>query len=90
MKVALALAFIVGVSWVASAQDITVTYTDEEAQAAINLYDLAVKAGGLQVAANALELTKKLQDAASAPVPCNPKTSSNCADGNPSAVPTTP
>lgn len=40
-----------------------VEYTNEEAQAAINLYDLAVKAGGLQVANAALLLTKKLQDA---------------------------
>lgn len=42
---------------------IKVEYTNEEAQAAVSLYDLAVKAGGLQVAQAALNLTKKLQDA---------------------------
>lgn len=41
-----------------------VEYTTEEAQTAINLYDLAVKSGGLQVASAALMMTKKLQDAA--------------------------
>lgn len=40
-----------------------IEYNNEEAQIAINLYDLAVKAGGLQVAGNALLLTKKIQDA---------------------------
>lgn len=41
-----------------------VTYTKEEAQAAIQLYDLAVKANGLAVSEAALFLTKKLQEAA--------------------------
>lgn len=50
-----------------------VTYTQEEANAAIQLYDMAVKAGGLQVANAALALTKKLQDAF-APVPTEEKT----------------
>lgn len=40
-----------------------VEYTNEEAQTAINLYDMAVKSGGLQVANAAIMLTKKLQDA---------------------------
>jgi hypothetical protein len=50
----------------ADAADITVTYSEEEASAAVSLYDLAVKAGGLSVAQNALVLTQKLQAAASA------------------------
>lgn len=41
-----------------------VTYTNEEAQQAVNLYDLAVKAGGLQVAQIAIQLTQKLQNSA--------------------------
>lgn len=41
-----------------------VTYTNEEAQAAIQLYDIAVKANGLSVSEAALFLTKKLQEAA--------------------------
>lgn len=41
-----------------------VTYTNEEAEVAIKLYDIAVKAGGLQVAEAALVLTRKLQEAA--------------------------
>lgn len=40
-----------------------ITYTNEEAQAAIQLYDMAVKANGLAVSEAALFLTKKLQDA---------------------------
>lgn len=43
-----------------------VPYTNEEADAAIKLYDLAVRNGGLQVAEAALVLTRKLQDAAKA------------------------
>lgn len=42
---------------------INVTYTNEEAQAAIQLYDLAVKFQGMVVAEAALLLTKKLQEA---------------------------
>lgn len=40
-----------------------VSYTNEEAQAAIQLYDMAVKANGLAVSEAALFLTKKLQEA---------------------------
>lgn len=40
-----------------------VSYTKEEAQAAIQLYDMAVKANGLSVSEAAILLTKKLQDA---------------------------
>lgn len=39
-----------------------VTYTQEEINTSIQLFDLAVKAGGLNVANAALTLTKKLQD----------------------------
>lgn len=38
----------------------------EEAQAVFQLIDLAVKAGGVQVAASALHIVKKLEDAAKA------------------------
>lgn len=37
-----------------------VTYTNEEIKAAIQLYDMAVKYGGLGVAEAAIALTKKL------------------------------
>lgn len=36
-----------------------VTYTPEEVQAALQLYDMAVKYGGLNVAETALVLSKK-------------------------------
>lgn len=38
-----------------------VTYTTEEAQAALQLYDMAVKYSGINVAEAALILSKKLQ-----------------------------
>lgn len=38
-----------------------VTYTDDEVKAAIQLYDMAVKHGGLNVAEAAIILAKKLQ-----------------------------
>lgn len=41
-----------------------VTFTADEAKAALQLFDLAVKAGGLQVAEAALILSKKIQEAA--------------------------
>lgn len=37
-----------------------VIYTPEEAQAALQLYDMAVKYGGLNVAETALVLSRKL------------------------------
>ncbi len=40
-----------------------ITLTDQEAQAAIQLFDLAVKSGGLQVAKAAVVLTDKIADA---------------------------
>lgn len=51
----------------AHAADVTVTFTQEEAQTLINDLDLATKAGGLQVAVTALPIVQKLQQAASAP-----------------------
>ena len=41
-----------------------VEFTIEEANALIGLLDLAVKAGGLQVAHNAVVMMQKLKDAA--------------------------
>lgn len=38
--------------------------TIDEANALINLIDIAVKAGGLQVALNAVAMVQKLKDAA--------------------------
>lgn len=49
-----------------------VTYTTDEANAAIQLYDMAVKANGMIVAEAAITLTKKLQDAAKVPVETTP------------------
>ena len=40
-----------------------IEFTQEEAQAAISLFDVAVKATGLQSAQTALQLTSKLQQA---------------------------
>lgn len=45
-----------------------VNFTTQEAQTTLQLFDLAVKAGGLQVAEAALILSKKIQDASNAPV----------------------
>ena len=44
-------------------QETEITFTVQEAQAAIGLFDLATKSGGLQVAEPAVVLTKKLQEA---------------------------
>lgn len=41
-----------------------VEFTIEEANTLIGLLDLAVKAGGLQVAPNAVNMMQKLKDAA--------------------------
>lgn len=43
--------------------DIVVKFTHEEANAAIVLFDIAVKAGGLATAQNALVLTRKIEAA---------------------------
>ncbi len=40
-----------------------ITFSVQEAQAAIGLFDIATKSGGLQVAEPAIILTKKLQEA---------------------------
>lgn len=44
----------------------TIDFTKEEAQVLFNLIDLAVKAGGIQVAAGAAHLAKKIDDAVKA------------------------
>ena len=44
-------------------QEAEITFTTQEAQAAIGLFDLATKSGGLQVAEAAVILTKKFQEA---------------------------
>ncbi len=41
-------------------------FTDQEAQVLLQLLDLAVKAGGLQVSEAALVIAKKVQDASDA------------------------
>jgi hypothetical protein len=41
-----------------------IEFTKEEASALVQLIDVAVKAGGLQVAAAALALVRKIDDAA--------------------------
>ncbi len=49
--------------YAAFAKDVTVTFTQEEAAATLQLYDMAVKSGGLAVAEAGVILTKKIQDA---------------------------
>ncbi len=44
----------------------TITLNEQEAQAAIQLFDLAVKSGGLQIAKAAIVLTDKIVDAINA------------------------
>lgn len=48
---------------------ITLALTNEEANALANLIDLAVKSGGIRVAAAAAALMQKLEDAAKASAP---------------------
>lgn len=71
MKIILALALVISAS-LARAADLTVTLTEDEAQTIISDMDIATKAGGLQIAAKALPIVAKLQQAfaaASAPKP---------------------
>lgn len=66
MKLALCIAcFMFGAS-AASAQDIVVKYTKQEAKAAIALYNIAVRSQGLDVAEAAVALTRKIRAASSA------------------------
>ena len=44
----------------------TIEFTNEEAQVVVNLIDTAIRAGGLKVAAAALEITNKVVAAAQA------------------------
>jgi len=53
-------------------KEVTVTYTEAEANEAIRLYDLATKSQGLQVAASAVTLTVKLQQAFQKPAEALP------------------
>lgn len=57
------LAFLISTPVLAA--DVTVTFTQEEAQTIINDLDLATKTGGLQIAVTALPIVQKLQQAAS-------------------------
>lgn len=58
---------------------ITIQLTNDEAQALVQLLDIAVKAGGIRVAQPALQLTQKLDEAAKAgamakaPAPVEPE-----------------
>ena len=53
-----------------------ISFTEEEANALINLMDIAVKANGLKAAGNALQLTVKLQQAFQEVVEAQPEASS--------------
>lgn len=44
-------------------KNFNVLFSESEATAALQLFDAAVKAGGLQVAGNAVHLTRKIQAA---------------------------
>ena len=55
----------------AAANDVTITLNDDEQKAALQLLDIAVKAGGLQVAGSALALAQKILS--SAPAQPQPK-----------------
>lgn len=58
------VAFISVVASPVVARDLTITLTEQEAQAVIQVLDLGVKAGGLSAAEAALMMLHKLQDAA--------------------------
>ena len=58
----MALLMFCGVAF-AEVQEAKISFTAQEAQVAIQLFDLAVKAGGLQTAEPAVVLTKKFTEA---------------------------
>lgn len=76
-------AFLIGVPLAASAKDLTITLTDQEWQAVVNVLDLGVKSGGLSAAPAAIILLQKVQaadheseaspDIKPTPAPENPK-----------------
>lgn len=50
----------------------TVTLTEDQARAAMQLLDLAVKAGGLNAAAMALPIAQSIEQQLTAPEPAEP------------------
>lgn len=53
----------------AQARDITITLSDDEQKALVQILDLATKAGGLPTAQATMYFARKIEDAAKQPAP---------------------